>query len=337
MPPTRPVWLEVSPSSLRLSGRAEVFLEGGTSFAGELLLDDPFYQIKLEAGGLTLPLVDGLAVLLPANAAGCLPANNDAASLDLAAACLKPYAESYANFSASVSGAAVLGADPDAAAPVEPPGPFDAGLSALEAWSFGALTPTAQAMPLQSLVEFFDFSCDATAGTQDCESVVRYLLALERARLALETGALDGSPDEVQALEQAIADAETAAIARARDPEAVASLKSLSETLKLLLSIEGIRQELGIVGNAGLLGVEIPKLMQRGTSGYIESLGVAAGEFVPDGNPIIASMNRFVAFESVRDLLRLMGDAALPGVDDLVDAPMEEELTQLAIRFYSLN
>ena len=90
VPPNRPVWLEVGPNSLRLSGRVEVFLDGGTSFAGELLLDDPNYAIKVEAGSLTLPLADGLADLLPANAASCLPVSNDGASLDLAAACLLP-------------------------------------------------------------------------------------------------------------------------------------------------------------------------------------------------------------------------------------------------------
>jgi hypothetical protein len=102
----------------------------------------------------------------------------------------------------------------------------------------------------------------------------------------------------------------------------------------MLVEIESIRQQLGLAGD-DLLTVVVPALVQDFARRYLEELGVVPGEFTSANNPVIGEMNRFVVYEHLSKLVSILADLAVLGVETGVDGPMDEALSQLALRLYA--
>ncbi|MDA1272748.1 MAG: thrombospondin type 3 repeat-containing protein [Verrucomicrobia bacterium] len=335
VPRQRPLWLELRPNgSVSLGGRAEASFPNGGKFLVDLLLDDPTYHLQIFGRNLHVSALSGLADLLPANPAVCLQNQTTDAQLTVATRCLEAFARAYSNFHASVRAASTFEGQGGTEV-FAPPSPFDTASSVLQAWGFSALAPTTQNLPLDGIQDLLDQMGRAASGAAALPGVLQYRLALKRAKLAVEQGGLAGGAEARGRLEQALEEAEAAAIARAGDPETLRSLACLHQAMRLLLETDGLRAQLNEPPGT-LMTSAIPNLLKRFMRRFTSDLNVSAGSFLPDTNPVIQEMNRFVAFDTLNQLFEILSDAALMGVTGPFDAPVAELLAQLALRLHTL-
>jgi hypothetical protein len=148
--------------------------------------------------------------------------------LDAATDCLRSFAAAYVNFSASAL--AVTPVEVEAGnTPNSPPDDFDTMTSMVEAWVYAGLTPAVQSLPLEQLRALLRQFGQSAAASSEVTAVLRYQLALLRAKQAVADGALEGSADAQQDLDEALAEAEAAARSRAREPDAIRNLDDMRE------------------------------------------------------------------------------------------------------------
>ena len=334
VPAEKPLWLTLSANgAVSVQGSGELIFPDGPRFKAEIRLDDPFYEVQIAAESLHVPLLGSLAELLPPDPNVCVPGSAADAELDLASDCLRAFARACVNFSASAQAA---GPSESSSIPAAPPDEFSTLTSLLEAWIYSAVTPAAQSVPLTELRDLLRQIGQASAGSREIGSVLRFELALLRAREALENGAFVDSAEARAELEQAIEQAEAAARARAEEADAVRTLAELREVIGMLVKVSEIRQQLSLPED-DFFEVIVPALLNNFAGRYTSELGVETGSFAPENNPVIAGMNRFVVYEEISNLLGVLSDSAVLGFEEPLNAPIPEALSQLALRLYATS
>ena len=335
--PADPGWLTLrADGSMDWHNRSEIILPGGGRIRVDIGLDDPFYRLAIFADSVQVPLLGNLAALiLPDNPAACLPGNLDPVQLARATECLQALGRAYWNVSASAVAAAPIPADPEIGGLALPPDDLDTSLSVLEAWTQRALAFAGSALPLAPQRELLRHTGHSASAATDLVSAARHRAALARATTALHRGALSGSAEDQAALESALDEATAAALLRARDPFGVATLAALHATLEALIETQVLLAEAGRPQNSALhaaVGGRLQDFLEH----HLSVLGVTAGQFGLNPDSAIGQMNRFVVFQNLRDLLDTLAQAALLGVDDALDVPIHEALTQMAQRLWIL-
>ena len=330
IPAQRPLWLTIKASGqIALDGRADLIFSNGPSFSADFGFDDPFYHLKMVASGVHVPAIGSLSTLLPNNPSNCIPAGASSNLLNQAAQCLRNFDLAYLNFSASAVGAAI--ASNAVSAPSAPPDPVTLGVSVLQAWIGSAAA--AQPLPFAGLSDLLAQSSDAAVGAQDLETICDYYQSLLQAKAARATNAFQGDPGAEAALSDGLAKIVTALAARADQPDAVINLKNMTAAAQCLLQCQAFLQQMGSPLDQTLQQA-LTRLMQRFTAGYVAGLGVTNGAFTLAADSTIAGMNRFVALETLRDLVQLRADAQLLGIDSQINAPVDEAMSQLALRLW---
>lgn len=321
-----PLWLSLrADGQASLAGPVRLSWPNGQNVQADLRLDDPNYCLALAASGLRIQAASNLVDLLPGNPGACIPANATAAQLAQATSCLNSFARAYANFTALVASSA-SNAPPSAA---EPPSGVNAFSSALEAWGFSALAGPIQALPLDAIVDLANQSGNQAGSAPELPEVLANRLALMRARAAIQAGGLNGSAAARAQLDQALAQAEAAAIDRAQNPNAVLSLASMKQAARLLVETEAARQLAGLPPG-GLLAA-LPNLFVRFADQLADRFGVRTNVFTSVANPAINTMNRFIAIELLRDIIDVQASAQLTGVN-LFSTRLDELTAQLGLR-----
>ncbi len=332
IPPQRPLWLTIKPSGqLALEGRADLQFTNGPSFSVDFGFDDPFYHLKMVASGIHVPALGSLSALLPNNPSNCIPAAATSNQLNQAAACLRSFDRAYLNFSAAAVGAAST--SNQVAAPTAPPDPVTLGVSVLQAWTASATAN--QSLPLASLKDLLAQSGDAAVGARDLRTICDYYGTLLQVKLARATNGFQADVTADAELNDALAKIVSAAVARADQPDAILNLKNMTDTAHCLLEAQALLQKLGSPLDQPLQAA-LTRLVSRFTQSYVASLGVTNGVFTPPAGSMIAALNRFVALETLRDLVGLRADAQLLGIDSLITAPVDEAMSQLALRLWSV-
>ena len=321
-----PLWLTLRADGyMSLNGPVELGWSNGQNVRAELTLDDPKYCLALEASGLRVQAASNLVDLLPNNPAVCVPASATPAQLAQATRCLDGFARAYSHFSAviaaSASNAPLSGAEPLTG--------LNAVGAALEAWGFSATAGVAQNLPLDAIAQLVAQLGHQSAAAPELPEVLENRLALMRARRAVQAGAFNGSASAHADLDVALAEAEAAAIDRARNPDAVLNLASMKRAARLLVDIEAERQLAGLP--PGQLLNELPRLFQSFADRLADSFDVAAEVFVPDANPAINNLNRFAASETLRDIIDLQANAQLLGVS-VANTRLDELAGQIGVR-----
>ncbi|HVY70941.1 MAG TPA: hypothetical protein VHH73_13495, partial [Verrucomicrobiae bacterium] len=321
-----PLWLTIRPDgNISLGGSVEARWPNGQSVRASLRLDDPKYSLALEASGLRIQAASNLVDLLPANPGTCLGSSTTQAQLDAATRCLDKFARAYSHFSALVASSA-------SNAPLslaEPPGELNVVGEALEAWGFSAATGATQALPLDAIAELVSQSGHQAAASPELPELLAHRLALTRARAAVERGGLSGSASARAQLEAALAEADAAAIDRARNPEAVFSLDAMKQAARLLAETEAARELVAIPSNQLL--PELPGLFTRFADRLTDRFKIVANVFTPQTNPAVNTLNRFAAMATLRDLVELQANAQVVGVN-LASTRLDELTGQLGVR-----
>lgn len=334
--PADPGWLTLrADGTVTYRNRSDLKLPGGMKVGADLDLDLPVWRFQFHADRVHVPMIGSLADLLPGNPEACLPAGTTPSVLDQATLCLTAHARAYHLFSASAAAAAPVPEDLSHPGLRAPPDDVATGVSVLEAWIASARASLTTALPLGQLRELLGQTRQSAAAASGLEDVLRYRLALARLELAAAQGALSGSTETEAEIDAAVAEVELAALRRARDPNALRSLPALSESLSLLVDTQGVLQELERPSNPALQEA-LRDLLQDFLDQHLEHLGVRPGEFTLADNPVIAGLNRFAAFQAIRDLLDIAAYAALLDLEDSLQIPLDEALAQLALRLFSL-
>lgn len=332
-----PLWLEIHPDGFcKITGRTEMNFPQGPRLRADLICDDPIYYFHVVADSVQIPLLNSLSDLLPPAPDMGYPTQSATEQLNLAADFQRRLQRAFYHFSAAAVGAATAPEGINGVTTtMSPSGPTPMLTSVLDAWVYSQLARAGESLPLQEVSDLIAQTGDASRGSQDLESIVAYSLALERARQALARLEQGDDPSAALAdLETAIAKAEAAALSRAGQNDAINSIASIKNILRSLIEIEAIRQSSGLA--AGRLTTEaVPELLKRFMADYLARLGVREEEFATTDNPIIAHMNRFVAYEEMRNLVDLLADAQLLGVDEIPHLPVDECLSQLASRIFA--
>lgn len=334
VPAENPLWLTLrADGSLALEGRAELSLPAtGLRIRVEVRLDDPSYRLRVSADTKETPLLDQLGAVLPTPPASVNPTLLDAESARLAA-----FQRAFRHFSAGVLGsaptpatAAALNANPPLAPPTEVP------LLAhyLDAWTESAATGNLGALGTPALTALQNFSRQlalAGSGARDLRGIASDLEAAVRARAVLAPAALQ------PALDSAIADLETAIIARAGEPRATSTLADLVATCRTLASA---RQSYQALGRAFPVTLEagLSALLNEFLAAKTRALGVNASEYAPPTGGPVAGLARLSALQQLRDLRELLtaanqlGLQSAPGNYSIFTSPVGEMVNQLAAR-----
>ena len=328
--PQNPLWLTIRPNGqIALQGRAELRFSDGPRFKVDINFDDPIFSLQVAAEGLHFALLDSLSQLLPTPSTSILPQTATGPELRIAAENLRRHALASFNFSSAVAGAGAS-PNPGEALPSSPPGATAAATSALDAWSYSLLAEARANLPSDSLKTLFLQTSESATSARDLESVAAYRLALERARSAARQANIEAD------LDTAIAAVAAAATRRASEADAVTSLNAMREVARMLLEAQTLDEIAGSNITDGGLRDALDGLLRRFAEAETTRLGVKAGQFEPEANPIIAGMNRFVALETLRDLVGLMNDENMLGLDIHVGAPINEALAQLGFRLEAI-
>jgi hypothetical protein len=333
IPPTRPVWLTLrADGTVSLEGRVQLQFANGLTLTADLLLDDPYYQLQIASGSGHIESLGRLVDLLPSGAVNCVPATDDPSQLDAAEACLDRFAQALLNFSATVRG---IDSHLDLPSPPAPPAPQSLIASLTEAWNFSALaSTTSQSLPLDEIQDLLHQTADLGANALNLETVLRSLISLERANLANGRGNLTGGAASTMALDTALGQLRQAALDRLSMDEILSELPGLIETTRLLAEVRGIRIELQEPPDAWLTQ-HMPALLAGVGLRLAESLGVQPGVFDPASNPIIQDMNRAAAAEALRAWTAWRASLRRLGIEDSIAAPLDETLSQLAVRLFT--
>ena len=359
VPPTQPLVLTLRPDgSLGLEGRVDLAFPGGPRFRADLTLDGPFYELAFYAENLQVPLLDALATVLPAGAAGCVPAGGEAGALDGATRCLEHFAAAYENFTASVVGATPADAVPaggSGASGSSPTLPSRASLlervnlatAALDAWGHAAFADAGAGFSLADVRDVVEQAGRAAEASRDLAQVGAYHRALVRARAAVAEAAASAGPADRAALAEALQRVRRVALQRADDPAAARSAASVREALERLVEADELAVEAGLdPQETGHLDVAeaFRRLLRRFLGGHLQDLGVESGVFLPEDNPIAAALNRFQARAALETLLELDrahrslstgGEGLLAGGP--AGLPVAEAATQMLLRWRDLT
>ncbi len=334
--PADPAWLILrADGSIAYHNRSEFNLPFGGKFRADVKFDHPVYRIQIFADGIQVPMLGSLAQLLPPDPAVCVTNATTSSELNLGTRCLMAFDQAVYNFAASAAASAPISTNVNAGIPPTPPDDVDTALSILDAWSHAAATPLITALPMDELRELLRHTGEAAEASGDLESVVRHRRALVRALAAVEEGGLSGSAESRAELESALAAAEAAAALRVRDPNAVNSLQSLRETLRALVETQELLAQANRPPSIGIHEAFGPVIQQFLDSEF-RALGVEPGQFTSAPGSPIATMNRFVVFQTLRDLLDVLAIAAALGVDDQLDVLFREAAAQMALRLWTL-
>ena len=321
-----PLWLALrADGHVSLDGPVEVGWANGQNVRAQLAFDDPKFCLELEASSLKISAASNLVDLLPNNPAGCIPGVATPAQLLQATKCLDAYARAFQNFSALVASSASNA--PASAA--EPPDGLNVASAALEAWGFSASAGVVQALPLDQIATLVQQFGHHAGSAPELPEVLANRRALMRARVGVQLNALSGSARSRQFLDDALAEAEAAALDRVRNPDAVLSLAAMKQAARMLLDTEAQRQLIGTP--PGPLLAELPGLFQRFSDRLADRFGVKANVFTPTANPAINALNRFVVIEMLRDLVDVQASAQLLGVN-LASTRIDELSGQLGVQ-----
>lgn len=335
------------PLVLTLRADGEVALEGpaclefpnGAKFCVGVRLDDPKYCLSLRAEGLTVPLLDSLADLLPAGAGACIPNASTDANLDAAEACLLQLRRAYDQFAQAAL--TVRPDRPDDAGALFPPETVNAFSAITDAWVASALTPAVQTLPVQQVRDLAGHLGQSARGAADAQTAIHYLAALASLRAAIDTYAAKTPPNgneipEVRAqLDAAIREAVAAVEERSKDPEAISSLASARAAL------EGLRQVRKLAGTFAAdqltkLNRARDRLVDGFWAKFTGALGIRPDVFNHDDNPVVDRLNRFAALETVAQAVAFLGDAQAVDRDPESLPLLEETMEQLFGRAFEI-
>ena len=324
-----PLWLTLlADGHLSLRGPAEVYWPNGASVLAQLDFDDPQYRLALSASGLRVQGLSNLVQVLPDNPAGCVPAGSDPAQLAQATVCLDKHLRAYTHFNAAV--AASASNSPASSTPLADYVNLTGDV--LEAWGHSAAAKVTPALPLGQVVALASHFGHQAAAAPELPEVLAYRQALLRARAAVQAGALSGSEADRQQLDLALREAEAAALARARSPDATLSLASMTRAARMLLDSETLRQTFDPNPSSLLLDA-LPPLLEGFADHLANAYAITNGVFSPSANPRVRDLNRFTAMEVLRQILEVQADAQMLGVTLDPDIHRLDELSaQLGAR-----
>jgi photosystem II stability/assembly factor-like uncharacterized protein len=335
------------PLVLTLRADGEVALEGpaclafpsGVKFCVGVTLDDPKYCLSLRAEGLTVPLIDSLADLLPSNPASCIPNVSTDANLDAAEACLLEFRRAYDQFAQ-----AALTVRPDAtedAGALFPPETINALSAIADAWVASALTPVVQTLPVQELRNLPSHLGQAARGASDSRTAARYLATLARLRAAVNTYAEKTPPngDEIPAvraqLDAAIGEAVAAVDERSKEPDSISSLAATTAILEDLRQVRDLADTF-TPDQLTKINAARDRIVDGFWAKFTSALGIRANVFNHDDNPVVNALNRFTAQETVGQVTEFLGAAQAVGRDPDTLPLLEETTEQLFGRAFEV-
>ncbi|MGA1194682.1 MAG: hypothetical protein ACO3ZG_09960, partial [Kiritimatiellia bacterium] len=328
--PAKPVVLEVKASGeVTLQGRVGLDFPDGPKLQTEFRFDDPDYQFQFTAAGLQFSTISNIAALLPDPASICLTGINtnilETNQLINVQDCLTSFSRVYHLFSAAVA-ASSTGTNAPAILPVSRE---NTATALLDAWGYSMQVGFATVLGLDNVLDLVAQQQASAVSAPDVTALAAHHLALVRAFRGAEYNGQNTA--EIAA---AIAEAEAAAIQQGLNSDYGATLAGSHEAIQLLLSAESIRQASGTLPANTNFTHSIARIINRSAEHYLGEMGVVTNVFIPDDNPVIRDINRFVAFEHLLNLLEIQANAALLGVDEELEAPFVEASSQLALQFY---
>ncbi len=335
--PADPGWLTLRPDgSMGWHNRSEIRFPGGGRIRVDIGLDDPLYRFGVFADSVQVPLIGNLAdLILPDNPAACLDPGLDSAALTRATGCLEALGLAYLHVSASAVAAAPIPENPEMGGSPLPPDDLDTSVSVLNAWAHRAVAAVGAALPMAPQRELFSHTGQSAAAATDLAAAARHRTALARATAALQRGGLSGSPQDTAALDAALEEATAAALLRARGASGVASYAALLESLKSLVETQGLLAEAGRPQN-NALHAAVGERLQEFLTARLDALGILPNQFSAVADSPVGRMNRFTLFQHLHELIDTLAQAALLGIDGIIDVPMDEALTQFAQRLWVL-
>lgn len=327
-----PLWLTLrSDGSVALEGRAEVAIPAtGLRVRVAVRLDDPNYRLRVSADTPESALIDQLAPRLPTP-----PVSVNQSQLDTEAARLAAFQSAFRHFSAAALGGAPMPPTVGgltAQAPFAPPTEVPILAHLLEAWTDSAATGglgTIEPAPLTALQNFARQLALAGGGARDLRAIAADLAAVVRARQILAPAAL------FPPLDSALADLETAIIARAAEPDGTATLADLVATLRSLADARVAYLAIGRTFPVTLLA-GLDHLLNDLLAARARSFGVTASAYAPLPGSPVAALGRLPAWQQLRDLRDLLGAAQTLGLQPAAGnfstftAPAGELANQLA-------
>lgn len=335
--PSDPGWLTLrSDGSIGWHNRSEIQLPGGGRFRADIDLDEPVFRLAIFADSIQVPLLGNLAqLILPDDPAACLLPGLDPAMLSRATGCLHALGTAYDNVSASAVAASPIPENPNQGTLPVPPDDLDTSVSVLNAWAHRAVAAVGPALPLAPQKELLTHTGLSASAATDLLSAARHRNALARAALALHQGRLTGTTDDIAALDRALDEATTAALLRARSPDGVRSYAALMETLAALVETQSLLAEANRPPHPALHQAVAERLREF-LAAQLDSLAIVPGQFTAPADSPIHTLNRFTAFQHLHEWLDTLAQAALLGADDALDVPIDEAITQIAVRLASL-
>lgn len=317
--PQAPLWLGLNDSgAIQLEGAADILIpESGLRARVRVRLDDPDYQLLVEADGFTFPMADGLADLLPP-----VPASVNTQALDAETERVRSLARAFHALGATAATTGPL--DPGAQAPAAPPDTAVTLGQLLDGWTASAALGVVGSLSGQQLDALRGYARQMArtgSGSLSNRVTTEQIAVLMRARARSEFDALE--PDFTAAIDQLNA----AALLRAG---AAGSTEEVLQALRYLLEALALAQASGAAEVAAVRS-EAESLVDRFLEDLVRVAQVEPGVFsAPAGSPI-ANLNRFVAAGRLRELVDLLTARQLLGALDATPA-VEAYLTQLAVR-----
>ncbi len=323
---SKPVWLRLFPDgSTSLDGRVQAILPGHGTIQADLSLADPRYSLELSASGVRVPALSSLVSVLPSVA--CVQADTPVAgeALDVAAECLTRFANAMRRFNAAAvaegqSTAGDLGerSAPDLA---------EAATAVLDAWAYSRLVAPAVAPAAAVMENLLNAAGRSAAAAADLRAALSWRRSLERLRRS-------GSQMSEPAFEAALRETVGAAVRLAGRDGAVLTVRSLRDSLTVLLETEVLIQQSSRSVSDDRLRTAMIGLLRRFLGGYLDGLGVRAGEFGPGQNSTLLGLSLAETREALSQLVEVLRLAQLLGIDgDLNGVPSEEARVQLAAQW----
>ncbi|BET66413.1 hypothetical protein ASA1KI_13310 [Opitutales bacterium ASA1] len=337
VPQSRPIVLTLrADGTMALDGRVQLLAPGGGRYTADIGLDDPVYRFALAATGIEVPFLDSFSELLPDDAPGLVPPTTDDVQMDFATRALESYARAFREFSAAAVAAAPIPDDLEDGGDRPPADAGSAFVRVLDAWGFAAASPVVREVADDAVRDALLQLVRLGSGSTDLVTSTEHLAAAARLRAVLNDPAFDAAQPGARAqLDEALVELERAVIARAREPSASASLDSVFAATKLLLDVDAARQLLGFDELSPELREATVDLYRRFLDDFARSLDVQSGQFDPAGNPRIAGLNRYLAFEYTRRLIDALAALQILGIADSFSefgVPGDELFVQLAAR-----
>lgn len=168
----RPIWLTLCPNGqVTLSGRVEVEIPGAMRFLADLVLEDPYYRLRLVAQRLENTTRDALVARLP-NITTDSP--NDYATV------AKAYREMAASLQLSEA--------------------TDTSTALLDSWGAASQLGSLGDQALNSLADYLDGAGRGASAAESLQGVSAYLAGLAQ----VQAGQLEGSAESVALLQSAL-------------------------------------------------------------------------------------------------------------------------------------